>query len=81
MSHSIPSLEIDANDVKASHGATLGKPDEEEIFYLMSRGLKRRNAEMQVILGFFSAVTELIPFENLKEIFDNALHEKIRGRD
>ena len=79
ISHSIPSLEIDANDVKASHGATLGKPDEEEIFYLMSRGLKRSSAEIQVILGFFAPVTELIPFNDLKERFDNVLHEKVRG--
>jgi FeS assembly protein SufD len=40
-SNSIPSLEIDANEVRASHGATQGRPDEEEIFYLMARGLKR----------------------------------------
>ncbi|AJF61423.1 TPA: Fe-S cluster assembly protein SufD [Candidatus Woesearchaeota archaeon] len=79
VSHSIPSLEIDANDVKASHGATLGKPDEEEIFYLMSRGLRRKEAERQIILGYFSPVTDNIMFDDLREKFNEALHDKVRG--
>ncbi|NTV22982.1 MAG: Fe-S cluster assembly protein SufD [Nanoarchaeota archaeon] len=56
VSDSIPSLEIDANEVKASHGATIGKPDEEEIFYLMARGIAKEDAERLIISGFFSEI-------------------------
>lgn len=65
-SYSIPSLEIDANDVKASHGATLGKPDEEEIFYLMARGLDRAKAQKIMIKGYFAPVLEGINYLNEK---------------
>ena len=64
--YSIPSLEIDANDVKASHGATLGKPDEEEIFYIMARGLDKEKAEKIMIKGFFAPVIEGINYLNEK---------------
>ncbi|MCB0214400.1 MAG: Fe-S cluster assembly protein SufD, partial [Anaerolineae bacterium] len=53
---SIPSLEIDANDVRASHGATIGKIVEEYVFYLMSRGIPRNTAVRMVVEGFFYKV-------------------------
>lgn len=53
---SIPSLEILANDVKCSHGATAGKVREEELFYLMSRGLSRQEARALILMGFFEGV-------------------------
>ncbi len=52
----IPNLEIEADDVKASHAATIGKIDEEQIFYLMSRGLTRKKAEEMIVEGFLEAV-------------------------
>jgi Fe-S cluster assembly protein SufD len=73
-SYSIPSLEIDANEVKASHGATLGKPDEEEIFYLMARGLRRKEAERLIIQGFFTPVIETARY---KEDIEAALNDKV----
>ena len=71
LANSIPSLKIDANDVKASHGATVGQIDEEHIFYLMARGLSRESAEKLIVEGFFEPVIQKIPLEELRE--------KIRG--
>lgn len=58
---SIPSLKIDTNDVKCSHGSTTGKIDEEELFYLMSRGLSRAEAERMLVLGYFEEVMQQAP--------------------
>lgn len=77
VSNSVPSLEIDANDVRASHGATLGKPNEDEIFYLMTRGLKRKEAERLIIKGYFSPVIDKLD-DDLKTKFNQALTAKIR---
>ena len=67
LANSIPSLKIDANDVKASHGATVGQIDEEQLFYLMARGLSRQEAEKLIVEGFFEPVIQKIPSEELKE--------------
>ena len=52
----VPDLEIEADDVKASHAATVGKIDEEQVFYLMSRGLKKQQAEDIIVEGFLKPV-------------------------
>ena len=67
LANSIPSLKIEANDVKASHGATVGQIDEEHMFYLMARGLSREEAERMIVEGFFEPVIQKIPSEELKE--------------
>ncbi len=67
LANSIPSLKIDANDVKASHGATVGQIDEEHLFYLMARGLSRAEAERLIVEGFFEPVIQKIPLEELRE--------------
>ena len=67
LANSIPSLKIDANDVKASHGVTVGQIDEEHLFYLMTRGLSRAEAEKLIVEGFFEPVIQKIPSEELKE--------------
>lgn len=76
ISNSIPSLEIDANDVKASHGATIGKPDEEDIFYIMARGLGRKEAERLIITGYFSPVIEQIKNPEFRSRFETAIEGK-----
>ena len=78
ISNSVPSLEIDANDVRASHGVTLGKPNEEEIFYLMTRGLKKKEAEKLIIKGFFSHIIDKLDVDDIKTKFNQALTAKIR---
>jgi Fe-S cluster assembly protein SufD len=67
LANSIPSLKIDANDVKASHGATVGQINEEHMFYLMARGLSRAEAERLIVEGFFEPVIQKIPSEELRE--------------
>jgi Fe-S cluster assembly protein SufD len=77
MAVSLPRLEIQADDVKCSHGSTTGQVDETELFYLMSRGIPRREAEKLVVYGFFGEVTSRIPLRGLKEKLDQAIEGKI----
>lgn len=73
---SIPGLEIEADDVRCTHASTVGKLDEEEIFYLMSRGIPRPEAIRMVIQGFFDPIMQRIPFEGVRvRIFDRILEK------
>lgn len=63
---SIPGLEIEADDVRCTHAATVGKMEEEYIFYLMTRGIPRIEAERLFINGYFSDVLDRIPFEDVQ---------------
>jgi Fe-S cluster assembly protein SufD len=74
---SVPALEISANDVKAYHGATVGALDEEQIFYLESRGIDRTAAERMIALGFFEPAIAAFPTETLREGLREALRAKV----
>lgn len=63
---SIPGLEIEADDVRCTHAATLGRVDEEHIFYLMSRGIPRDMSIDLIVEGFFDPVMQRIPFEGVR---------------
>ena len=76
---SMPSLEIDANDVRASHGATIGQINEEDVFYLMSRGIPRDTAVKMVVQGFFYKVFDRMYNERVREKLFNAVSAKIDG--
>lgn len=65
---SVPSLEIDENEVKAGHGSTIGRPDPEQLFYLRSRGLSEREAEILIISGFFDPILYQLPRLEQKRI-------------
>ena len=56
----VPDLEIEADEVKCSHAATVGKIDEEQLFYLMSRGINKAKAQQLIIDGFLEPVNQLI---------------------
>ena len=73
LANSIPSLQIEANDVKASHGATVGQIDEEQLFYLMTRGLSREQSEHLIVSGFFEPLIDRIVDKEHREIFRNAI--------
>ncbi len=64
-----PLLLIDEFDVVASHGAAIGKMDDEQLYYLMSRGITLKNAERLIISGFLSPVLKKLSSEELKEDF------------
>jgi Fe-S cluster assembly protein SufD len=74
---SIPGLEIMANDVRCTHGATLGRIDREELFYLMARGLSRAEAERLIVRGFFQDVLDRIELEPVREALGAALEARI----
>ena len=74
---SIPGLEILANDVRCTHGATLGQVDREQLFYLMARGLPRAEAERLIVRGFFQDVLDRIELEPVREALGQALEARI----
>jgi len=73
---SIPGLEILADDVRCTHGATVGKLEQEPLFYLKSRGIPEREAERLIVEGFFDPIMQRIPFEGVRDRFQQAIHEK-----
>jgi Fe-S cluster assembly protein SufD len=73
----IPGLEIEANDVRCTHGATVGQVDEAQLFYLMARGLDRRSAQRMIVRGFFEDVLERIGSQDARERLAGALEARI----
>ena len=62
-----PNLEIFADDVKASHGATVGQLDAEQLFYMKTRGFSDETAKNLLVYGFCEQVVEMIPVSSLRE--------------
>jgi Fe-S cluster assembly protein SufD len=75
--NSIPGLEILANDVRCTHGATLSQVDREQLFYLMARGLPRAEAERLIVRGFFQDVLDRIELEPVRDAVGAALEARI----
>ncbi|MCE1254037.1 MAG: SufD family Fe-S cluster assembly protein, partial [Anaerolineae bacterium] len=76
---SIPGLEILADDVRCTHGATVGKVDPEQVFYLLSRGIPQADAEKLIVEGFFDTIMQRIPFDGVRNRFEDAIHEKMKS--
>ena len=74
-----PQLEIFADDVKCSHGATVGQLDENALFYLRSRGIDAREARLMLMFGFAHDVIQNIPIEALRERIDTLVMQRLRG--
>jgi Fe-S cluster assembly protein SufD len=75
--NSAPGLEIEADDVRCTHGATSGALDEDEIFYFQSRGIPRRVAQQLVTFGFLSEVFERVPDADIADLLATRLHAKL----
>ena len=75
--NSAPGLEIEADDVRCTHGATSGQVDVEELFYLLSRGIPIREAQQLVVFGFLNEVLDRLPGESLREMLRGRLHAKL----
>ena len=75
--NSIPGLEILANDVRCTHGATLSQVDREQLFYLMARGLPRPVAERLIVRGFFQDVLDRIELQPVRDAVGAALEARI----
>lgn len=76
---SIPGLEILADDVRCTHGATVGKIDQEQVFYLLSRGIPYPEAERLIVEGFFDPIMQRIAFEGVRSRFQQSIHQKLSG--
>jgi len=74
---SIPNLEIGANDVRCTHGATISQVVPEHVFYLQARGIPRTEAQKLIVEGFFRPVIDRIPDEEIQQFLENAVARKV----
>ncbi|HEY3723508.1 MAG TPA: Fe-S cluster assembly protein SufD [Acidimicrobiia bacterium] len=74
---SIPNLEIEANDVRCSHASTVGPIDDDQRYYLESRGIRPEDAERLIVLGFFEDVFARLPIPSLAGALRRSVHEKV----
>lgn len=75
----IPNLEIEANDVRCGHAASVGPVDEETIFYLQSRGIAREDAERLIVTGFFQEVLDRVQIDEVREGAEVAIATELAG--
>jgi Fe-S cluster assembly protein SufD len=76
---SLPGLEILADQVRCSHGATTGEINPEELFYMQTRGISERDAYRLITFGFLNEVIERLPDESLRVSLSEALHKRLSG--
>ncbi len=74
---STPCLEIEADDVKCSHGAATGQLDPDQVLYLMARGIPRPMAEQLIVRGYLSKIVDLAPTEAVRAAVDQAIDRKL----
>ena len=75
---SIPGLEIEADDVRCTHGSTTSMVDEELIFYAGTRGLTRREATRMIVTGFFQQIFDRITIETVRDALGRAIAAQVR---
>jgi Fe-S cluster assembly protein SufD len=75
---SIPGLEIEADDVRCTHGSTSGRVDEELIFYAQCRGFTRKEAIRAIVTGFFQQVFDRVTIESVREALALAISRRVR---
>ncbi|MEO8422489.1 MAG: Fe-S cluster assembly protein SufD [Actinomycetota bacterium] len=75
----IPNLEIEANDVRCGHAASVGPVDEETIFYLQSRGIPREDAERLIVSGFFQEVLDRVTIDEVRQGAEAAIARELAG--
>ena len=72
-----PNLEIKANDVRCTHGATISQVVPEHVFYLQARGIPRTEAQKLIVEGFFRPVIDRIPDEDIQNFLEGAIARKV----
>jgi Fe-S cluster assembly protein SufD len=75
----IPNLEIEANDVRCGHAASVGPVDEDTLFYLQSRGIPRDEAERLIVTGFFQEVLDRVTIDEVREGAETAIANELQG--
>jgi Fe-S cluster assembly protein SufD len=78
---SVPNLEIETDDVQCSHASTVGPIDDDQLYYLATRGVPPEEAERLIVLGFFDDVFERLPLTSLVGPLRRSVVEKIEHRD
>ncbi len=77
----IPSLIVEVDNVKASHGGTVGELDPEQIFYMMTRGISRAEAVRVLVEGYFEEVVQRLDDPGLEELVRRRIAEKLKGAE
>jgi Fe-S cluster assembly protein SufD len=73
---SVPNLDIEENDVKCSHGSTVGPVDEDQRYYLESRGIEPERAEQLIVAGFFDSIADQVPLAGARDLIGRSLAER-----
>jgi Fe-S cluster assembly protein SufD len=76
---SIPGLEIEADDVRCTHGSTSGRVDDQQVFYAMTRGYTRQEAVRMIVAGFFQQVFDRITIESVRDALGEAIGSRVRA--
>ena len=77
----IPNLEIEANDVRCGHAASAGPVDDDQLFYLETRGIQRSEAEKLIVKGFFQEVIDRITLEEIRDSVAAAIEDELKRED
>jgi Fe-S cluster assembly protein SufD len=75
---SIPGLEIEADDVRCTHGSTSGRVDDEQIFYAMTRGYTRQEAVRMIVAGFFQQIFDRISIQSVRDALAEAIGSRVQ---
>ena len=75
--NSMPGLEIEADDVRCTHGATTSQVDESELFYLLARGIRPDAARQLIVMGFFNTVLDRLPEEKLRAHIEGLVEQRL----
>ena len=78
---SIPGLEIEADDVRCTHGSTTGRVDDELVFYAQSRGYTRKEAIRMIVTGFFQQIFDRITIDSVRQALGQAIARRVRDYD
>ncbi len=73
---SVPNLDIEENDVRCSHGSTVGPVDEDQRYYLESRGIEPERAEQLIVAGFFDSIADQVPLPGVRDLVGRSLAER-----
>jgi Fe-S cluster assembly protein SufD len=76
---SIPGLEIEADDVRCTHGSTSGRVDDQQVFYAMTRGYTHQEAVRMIVTGFFQQVFDRITIESVRDALGEAIGRRVRA--
>ena len=77
--NTLPFLEIYADDVKCSHGSSIGQLDQEAMFYMQQRGISKENARMLLMYAFAAEISNNIGIEALRERIDDMIKRRLKG--